>query len=94
MPYLPLLGAFINWYLLAQLQVSALLMLLLYFLIAVIGYFSYGFRHSYGNTQGWGYNRKEGILVTHDGDKAGVENENTFLQRVISLPQVGVREIT
>jgi hypothetical protein len=94
MPYLPLVGAFINWYLLAQLQLSALLMLLLYFMIAVTGYFSYGYHHSFGNTRGWDYNKREGLLVARDRDKSAIENENTFLQRVISMPQVGVREIT
>jgi len=94
MPYLPLVGAFINWYLLAQLQLSALLLLLLYFMIAVTGYFSYGYHHSFGNTRGWDYNKREGLLVAHDRDKSAVDNENTFLQRVISMPQVGVRELT
>lgn len=96
LPYLPLLGAFVNWYLLAQLELSGLLMLLLYFLLAVIGYYSYGYNHSYGNTQGWEYfGLKNEVVISHEGDNTEAENDDTFLHRAISMPQVNYnKEIT
>lgn len=53
MPYLPLLGQFLNCYLIGQLEIEGLLLLVGYIGLAVILYFKYGFHHSFGNTVGW-----------------------------------------
>eukprot|EP00979_Chaetoceros_neogracilis_P002867 scaffold472_cov213-Chaetoceros_neogracile.AAC.2 len=53
MPYLPLLGQFLNWYLVGQLEAHGLLLLLGYIGLAVIFYYFYGAKHSFGNTIGW-----------------------------------------
>ena len=52
-PYLPLLGQFLNWYLIGQLEVQGLLLLLGYIGLAIVFYFFYGAKHSFGNTIGW-----------------------------------------
>ena len=53
MPLVPCLGMFVNWYLIAQLELLGI-GLLIGFLVAVSClYFSYGSRHSVGNNVGW-----------------------------------------
>jgi len=52
-PYLPSLGIFVNWYLVAQLEWSALLWIFCYVSIAVVWYLCYGLRNSVGNRDGW-----------------------------------------
>mmetsp|Transcript_6523 Transcript_6523/g.9559 ORF Transcript_6523/g.9559 Transcript_6523/m.9559 type:complete len:250 (-) Transcript_6523:76-825(-) len=52
-PYLPLLGQFLNWYLIGQLEMEGLLLLMGYIGLSVGFYFSYGAKHSFGNTVGW-----------------------------------------
>jgi amino acid transporter len=52
-PYLPLVGQFLNCYLIGQLEIQGLLMLLGYTCLSIIFYFSYGAKHSFGNTIGW-----------------------------------------
>jgi len=53
-PYLPLAGAFANWYLIAQLEFFGLFLLVLYIGASIFYYFAYGAKHSVGNNQGWG----------------------------------------
>jgi len=53
MPFLPCLGIFINWFLIAQLEPYGLGLLFLYGLIVTILYFAYSIKHSVGNTRGW-----------------------------------------
>ncbi len=52
-PYLPLLGQFLNCYLIGQLEVEGLLLLLGYTGLSIGFYFVYGAKHSFGNTIGW-----------------------------------------
>lgn len=57
-PFLPLLGATVNWYLIAHLSIFSLLLLGGYLLIAAASYFLYSSKHSVANTTGW--RRSEG----------------------------------
>jgi amino acid transporter len=52
-PYLPCMGMFLNWYLVTQMEWFGVLLLLLYLSFAAAIYFSYGIKHSIGNTTGW-----------------------------------------
>ena len=53
MPYVPLFGMFINWYLIAQLELIGLCILLGFLGMITIFYFSYCQKHSIGNNGGW-----------------------------------------
>lgn len=52
-PFLPCLGIFINWYLIAQLEVLGILFLAGYTSLVTIFYFKYGIKNSIGNNGGW-----------------------------------------
>ncbi|KAL3826248.1 hypothetical protein ACHAXA_006276 [Cyclostephanos tholiformis] len=52
-PYLPLLGIAVNWYLVAQLPWTDLAFLILFLSLAVAFYFSFGYYFSVGNNGGW-----------------------------------------
>lgn len=54
-PFLPLLGIYVNWYLIAQLEMTGILILLAYLFSATLFYFIYGTRHSRGKRKrrGW-----------------------------------------
>merc|ERR1719502_57875 len=52
-PYVPSLGMFLNWYLVAQLNGYQSLMLIGYIVFAIILYFVYGYSHSRGSKYGW-----------------------------------------
>ena len=53
MPYIPCLGMFVNWYLIAQLELLGISLLLVFLVAVCIFYFSYGRRNSVGNNGGW-----------------------------------------
>jgi hypothetical protein len=53
MPYPPLIGIFVNYFLVAQLEWFGILMIFSYFGLATAVYFIYGVKHSVGNTTGW-----------------------------------------
>lgn len=53
LPFLPLIGTFVNWYLIAHLEWFSLILLASYLSPAVAFYFFYGRKHSIGNTCGW-----------------------------------------
>ena len=55
-PWLPCLGTFVNWYLISQLEMTGIVLLLLYLGLAVVFYFTYGAKHSLANNGGWGIN--------------------------------------
>eukprot|EP00591_Stephanopyxis_turris_P010823 CAMPEP_0195507076 /NCGR_PEP_ID=MMETSP0794_2-20130614/596_1 /TAXON_ID=515487 /ORGANISM="Stephanopyxis turris, Strain CCMP 815" /LENGTH=663 /DNA_ID=CAMNT_0040633627 /DNA_START=151 /DNA_END=2142 /DNA_ORIENTATION=- len=46
MPYIPCLGCLANWYLIVQLEISGILLLMLYFALSVGVYFFYGAKYS------------------------------------------------
>ncbi len=52
-PYLPLLGISVNWYLVAQLPWTDLAFLTLFLSLAMAFYFSFGYYFSVGNNGGW-----------------------------------------
>lgn len=54
-PYLPLIGQFLNWYLVGQLEIEGILLLIGYISLSIVFYFVYGAHHSHGNTVGWGH---------------------------------------
>lgn len=53
MPYFPLFGIFLNYFLVAQLAWWGILMILGYLALAAVFYFAYGMGHSVGNRDGW-----------------------------------------
>ena len=78
LPFVPCLGIFMNHCLIAQLNFSGIIILLVYLLFATIFYFVYGSIHSVGNNGGW--SRQYAHI---EGDEQG-----PFLERAISLPPV------
>ena len=79
-PLLPCLGIFVNWYLISQLDAKGLLMLLVYLGLATGFYFSFGAKHSIGNSRGWMRGTYEGL--------AGTDLDATAITRSISLPRL------
>jgi amino acid transporter len=53
LPYIPCLGMFVNWYLVAQLELFSIGLLLGFIGVVAIYYFAYASRHSVGNNGGW-----------------------------------------
>jgi APA family basic amino acid/polyamine antiporter len=53
LPYLPSMAIMINWFLIAQLELYAIGMLMVYIALWIGVYFVYGVHHSVGNNQGW-----------------------------------------
>ena len=54
MPFVPLGGIFVNWYLITQMELESIGLLLGFLLLAVVYYFCYGAHHSVGrNTDRW-----------------------------------------
>jgi APA family basic amino acid/polyamine antiporter len=52
-PFWPCIGIFLNWYLLAQLDLSGILGLLGFLASSTVYYFLHGIHHSIGNNGGW-----------------------------------------
>jgi amino acid transporter len=94
-PYFPCLGAFVNWYLIAQLEASGLRMLLLYIILCVAVYYAYGAKHSLGNTRGWAhFSAASYSSVATVNDESTSPSSSSFddepnLLRSISLPRRG-----
>jgi len=65
MPYIPCLGMFVNWYLIAQLELFGIGLFLAFLAAVCIFYFSYGRRHSVGNNGGW--TKDEGLKEASEG---------------------------
>lgn len=78
LPFVPCIGIFVNWTLVAQLSFSGLAMLFGYLFLAGMYYFWYGYSHSLGNNYGWG-------LGTHSS--IPVNDDEPVLERGISLPR-------
>ena len=78
-PFLPCLGIFVNWYLIAQLELLGMLFFMLYIGLAIIYYFGYSVRNSFGNTKGWKQYDSIGDVETISDDAYA---------RTISLPRV------
>lgn len=53
MPYPPLIGIYVNYFLVAQLEWWGITMIFGYFGLATVVYFIYGVKHSVGNSTGW-----------------------------------------
>jgi predicted GNAT superfamily acetyltransferase len=56
-PLTPCIGIAINFYLVAQLELTGLLLIGAYTGTAVLAYLVYGYRHSVGQNTFWGYSR-------------------------------------
>ena len=65
-PWLPCLGTFVNWYLISQLEMTGILLLLVYLGLAMIFYFTYGAKHSLANNGGWGIINPNHHTTTHE----------------------------
>jgi basic amino acid/polyamine antiporter, APA family len=73
-PLTPLLGIYLNSYLVAQLTPSGLLLILGYVAVGVLFYFSYGIRHSVGNADFWADVLRESSSMTMDaGARSSLE---------------------
>jgi len=99
-PYLPLLGTFINWCLISQLEAFGLFLLLLYVGLATAFYFCFGAKHSVGNAGGWRHAHYERVQSTGMRQVIGpVEEEfldvreDDILLRGISLPRVSQQNV-
>lgn len=66
LPFVPCLGIFINWYLIAQLQWTDLMLLALFLTMAVLFYFSFGYYYSVGNNGGWDTYDSCGLSIHSD----------------------------
>jgi len=75
MPYIPCLGMFVNWYLIAQLELMGIGLLIAFLVLICIFYFSYGRRNSVGNNRGW-----------EDDARTGGSDEGLSLHTTSSLP--------
>ena len=53
MPYFPLFGIMVNYFLVAQLAWWGILLIFGYIGLAVLFYFCYGVQNSVGNANGW-----------------------------------------
>ena len=53
LPFIPCLGIFVNWYLIAQLSMTGMIMLVVLLAAAILFYFCYGYYFSVGNNGGW-----------------------------------------
>uniref|UniRef100_A0A7S4IL23 Cationic amino acid transporter C-terminal domain-containing protein n=2 Tax=Odontella aurita TaxID=265563 RepID=A0A7S4IL23_9STRA len=53
MPFLPLLGSVVNWYLIAHLDSYDIVLLIVYCAVVMVGYYLYGIKRSVGNHKGW-----------------------------------------
>ena len=62
-PFLPLLGIAVNWYLVAQLPWTDLAFLILFLSLAVAFYFSFGYYFSVGNNGGWDQYESCGLSI-------------------------------
>ena len=51
-PFIPLLGIFINYFLIAQLEVFGIILLFIYIALLILFYFLYGFANSVANNEG------------------------------------------
>jgi amino acid transporter len=72
MPFPPLIGIFINYFLIAQLSWRGILLICLYTGLAVGFYFLYGIKHSLGNNTQWTRALRSGSDV--DDDPRGVDD--------------------
>jgi len=84
LPFTPCAGIFLNWLLVAQLEVLGLSLLVLYILITTAFYFLYAMKHSIGNNIGWD-------CVRYDKIPPDEQDEHVLL-RQFSLPPVRPRE--
>ena len=88
-PYFPCMGIFVNWYLVAQLEFSGLLLLMLYIGLCVAVYYAYGAKHSVANLRGWDsaiYTTLEQSGETSEQQSTKITEPN--MSRSISLPCV------
>lgn len=53
MPFIPLFGIIVNYYLILQLSWGGMLSIVLYLLAATVMYYGYSIHHSVGNNAGW-----------------------------------------
>ena len=83
-PFVPCIAIFINWYLIAQLELTGLLLLATYMTLTTAFYFFYSIRHSIGNNSGWGAKAGEEIEMN--------EKDDVGLLRVFMEDELGTYE--
>lgn len=67
-PFLPCAAIFLNWYLIAQLDLLGVTGLLAFLGVSSLYYFAYASHHSVGNTTGWSALDFSSAPSDHDGD--------------------------
>ena len=87
LPWWPCIGIFVNWYLIAQLELTGALGLGFFFLIAIVYYFTHAFHHSVGNTVGWEAPVAPSSAVRDEASTAAAEisDRKTLMSRSNSL---------
>lgn len=80
-PFLPVVAIFINWYLIAQLEMLGLGLLAVYMGLTTLLYFGYSIGHSVGNNEGWrkGKAGRERGNEVEEGDVELTEKDNVSL---------------
>lgn len=81
-PYIPLIGQFLNSYLIGQLEKEGLFLLLAYIALTIVYYFIYGAKHSYGNNVSW---HGSGIAGEGTVGEEGEPRTRSVLKPIISL---------
>lgn len=82
-PTLPFLGIFVNWKLVSELDVSGIILLLVYLGIAAVLYLWFGVKRSIGSSRGWVQGHYEGVSEGEEGH-AG----RSGLMRSISMSRI------
>lgn len=76
LPFVPCLGIFLNWYLIAQLQWTDLMLLACFLTMAVLFYFSFGYYYSVGNNGGWDAYESCGLSIHSDMHSPKIAGED------------------
>jgi len=76
-PFTPLAGIYLNYYLIAQLTIDGLLLIAAYVAVGAVFYFSYGIHHSVGNADHWAEVLRESSNMPLD------EEERDSLERML-----------
>jgi hypothetical protein len=82
MPFPPLFGIIINFFLIAQLSWLGLLFIFVYACLAIVFYLSYGINHSIGNRTKWASILQNRYNITNDDilERSFIKDRNNIIQ--------------
>lgn len=89
MPFPPLIGICVNYFLVAQLEWLGITMIFGYFGLATVAYFAYGVKHSVGNRTGWA----ELLSETHTTDRHDFDYNSESGVGLINDNEDGLSEV-